>query len=237
MVVRSYTAVIPAYNAEAFIGEALESILTQSVPPDRVIVVDDGSTDGTADVVRAFGGAVEYVRQDNTGPGGATTRGFAMVTSPWIATVDADDLWLPNKIERQFDFIEANPEVAGVFGRIAEFEGSAGSEVDENRAYDGWSRTTMLLRADVAHEAGPLVDDASKLGEMIDWMARIREAGHKLAMLPEVLSLRRLHPHSLSRRSRADLAKAYLATARAAMMRRRSGERALPQKPTGSASS
>lgn len=223
MVVRSYTAVIPAYNAEAFIGEALRSILAQSVPPDRVIVVDDGSTDGTADIVRTFAGAVEYVRQENTGPGGATTRGFAMVTTPWIATLDADDIWLPNKIEHQFDALERHPDSVGVFGRMTDFEGDP-STADRGGAYDGWSRSTMLIGTAEAVAAGAVADVASKLGDMIDWLARVREAGHQLTMLPEVLTLRRRHPNNLSKRSREDLAKGYLAAARAAMLRRRAGE-------------
>jgi glycosyltransferase involved in cell wall biosynthesis len=223
MVVRSYTAVIPAYNAELFIADALKSIVAQSVPPDRTIVVDDGSTDGTAEVVRAFGGAVEYVRQDNTGPGGATTRGFSMVTTPWIATLDADDLWLPNKIETQFDALDSEPDTVGIFGRMRDFEGDPSTST-LGEAYDAWLRSTMLVRTAEAIAVGPMVDDASRLGDVIDWIARLRGAGHRLTLLPEVLSLRRRHPGNLSNRDREDLAKGYLAAARAALLRRRSGE-------------
>lgn len=220
--VSTYTVVIPAYNAAAFVGECLSSVLAQSIPPDRIIVVDDGSSDDTAGAVRAIAGPIDYVRQDNSGPGGATTRGFAMVTTPWIATNDADDVWLPNKIERQFDELARQSDLDGVFCQMVDFQGSTDS-ANYNRPYDAWTRSTMLIRTDVALAAGPLVDEASRLGDMIDWMARVRERGNRLIMLREVLALRRQHEGNLSKRSREERSKGYMATVRAAMLRRREG--------------
>jgi glycosyltransferase involved in cell wall biosynthesis len=200
------------------IGDALRSVLTQSVAPTRVIVVDDGSTDGTAEEVRAFA-AVELVTQKNAGPGSATTRGFAMVTTPFIATLDADDIWVQGKMERQFAVLESDPRLAGVFGRMANFKGDPASALFD-QAYDGWSRTTMLIKTGVAQATGAIIDPVGS-GDMVDWLARVREAGHVLTMVPEVLALRRVHAASMTYRDHRDLAKGYLQVAREAMLRKR----------------
>ena len=91
----SYSVVIPAYNAAATIGQAVQSILDQTVRPQEIIVVDDGSTDGTAAAVAGMGSEITLISQDNRGPGAATTAGFGRVVTPFVATLDADDLWLP----------------------------------------------------------------------------------------------------------------------------------------------
>ncbi|HEX4298231.1 MAG TPA: glycosyltransferase family A protein [Devosia sp.] len=220
MTAPAYTVVVPSYNAAGFIVETLRSVFAQSVPPSRVIVVDDGSTDTTGAVVAGFGHGVEVVRQDNTGPGGATTRGLALVDTEYVATLDHDDLWVPTKIAIQFDCLARDRGVAGVFGRVAEFTADPRA-ANHDGAYDGWTRTTALFRTDVVAGAGPLKDYPGRLGEMADWLARLREAGHRLVMLPDILALRRVHRDSLTNRDRHELSLSYLSAARDAMLRRR----------------
>ena len=96
----AYSVVIPAFNAEATLGETIRSALEQTVPPAEILVVDDGSTDGTDAVAAGFADRVRVIRQDNAGPGAATSRGLAAVETPFAATLDADDLWLPGKAVR-----------------------------------------------------------------------------------------------------------------------------------------
>jgi glycosyltransferase involved in cell wall biosynthesis len=225
MTVGLYAVIIPAYAAAGFIGETIASVLAQSIPPDRIIVVDDGSPDDTAAVVRAIDGPIECIRQANTGPGRATMRGLSRVDTEFVATLDHDDLWLPHKIERQLARMRAAPGLAAVFGRVAQFSGDpAGADLDNS--HEGWTRATMFMRSAVAKSIAPLVDYPSKLGDMIDWLARFREARHRLEMIPEVLALRRIRPGSLSARSRQELALGYLPVVRDALRRRRSmGER------------
>src|SRR5258706_14576716 len=97
----SYSVVIPAYNAAATIREAIESIRGQTIPAHVIIVVDDGSTDGTAADARATGGPITGVSQDNRGPGAATSGGVSRVGPPFLATLDADDLPPPARIALQ----------------------------------------------------------------------------------------------------------------------------------------
>jgi GT2 family glycosyltransferase len=111
----SVSVLVPAYNAERWIGEALDSILGQTVPAAEVIVIDDGSIDGTPGVVRGFGARVQYVRQENAGAAAARNRGLALARGDYIAFLDADDLWLPEKLEKQLALLERQPELKWVY--------------------------------------------------------------------------------------------------------------------------
>ncbi len=105
------SAVIPAYNAAAFIRRTIDSILTQSLQPEEIIVVDDGSTDDTKSVVDAYGGKVRCIRQDNAGDGPARNTGVAAAKGEWIAFLDHDDEWLPHKLERQMTLLDRHSDL------------------------------------------------------------------------------------------------------------------------------
>jgi glycosyltransferase involved in cell wall biosynthesis len=105
------SVIIPAYNAEAVLGRALETVLGQSAPPAQVIVVDDGSADGTWRILQGYGKAVTAVRQENAGVSAARNRGIAAATAEWVAFLDADDEWLPGKLERQWTLLRRHPEL------------------------------------------------------------------------------------------------------------------------------
>lgn len=95
------TVVIPAYNSRTTLLEAIASVRAQTCPPREIIVVDDGSRDGTAEAVAALDGPVHLVRQANGGPARARNAGLALARGEWLAMLDADDVWLPEKLERQ----------------------------------------------------------------------------------------------------------------------------------------
>lgn len=102
------SVIIPAYNAERFIALTLESIQAQTLRAAEVIVVDDGSADRTFEIARDYG--VRIIRQSNMGLSAARNVGVRAATQPWIAFVDADDLWTPDKIERQWEALSLYPE-------------------------------------------------------------------------------------------------------------------------------
>jgi glycosyltransferase involved in cell wall biosynthesis len=111
------SAVITTYNYERYVAAAIESVLGQTVPPDEVVVVDDGSTDGTAAVVAGYTGrGVRYIRQANAGAGAARNRGIRETRGELIAFLDADDCWLPDKLERQLAHLRCYPAVGLVTG-------------------------------------------------------------------------------------------------------------------------
>jgi len=216
-----YSVVIPAYNAEATIGAAIASTLAQTVPPTSIIVIDDGSADSTADVAAAASPLALVLRKSNGGPGSATTLGLSQVTTPLFATLDADDLWLPVKMERQLAALAADPGLAAVFslGRLFR-DGEAPSAADGSEIRL-WTRTSMVFRTAAARQIGDLVDLHGNLGELIDWLARSRELGHRHLMLEEVLALRRVRPGGLSDTGDSDRARGYLQAVRRALERRK----------------
>lgn len=118
------SVVMPAYNAQCFVGEAIDSVLAQKHANLEIVVVDDGSTDGTADIVRSYGDRVVYVRQENAGPARARNAAIARSRGEMIAIIDSDDLWVPGKLAKQVDFLLNNPEVGLVFGDMECFNES-----------------------------------------------------------------------------------------------------------------
>ncbi len=108
------SAVIPAYNAEDTIARALRSVVNQTHPVDEIIVVDDGSTDRTAEIVQEQFPQVICIRQENAGVSATRNRGAEAASGEWIAFLDSDDEWLPEKIERQKAVIEGHPAIGGV---------------------------------------------------------------------------------------------------------------------------
>lgn len=215
-----YSVVIPAYNAARTLAETLASVLAQTSPPAEVIVIDDGSTDGTAALAAACGAPVRLIRQANTGPGGACSRGVRAATSPWVALVDADDLWLPAKMSRQLQALAADPGLAAIGCKMRQFEhGRDDDGTGEVRG--GLNRSNLVFRREVFAEVGDMIDPPGNRGDMIDWLARMRETGHRTAELDEVLALRRIIPGSLSYGRAPERDLGYLKVAHLAMLRRR----------------
>jgi len=110
------SVVIPTFNYGHFIGEALTSALRQNFAPLEIIVVDDGSTDGTEAALRPYAERIVYIRQDNAGVSAARNRGIRAARGDWIAMLDADDIWLPNKLESQRRCAAAHPDAVLIGG-------------------------------------------------------------------------------------------------------------------------
>lgn len=121
-----FGAVIPTYNRAHLIGRALESVLRQSRQPAEIIVVDDGSTDDTAERVALFGPAVHYLHQENAGAAAARNLGVRAAESEWIAFLDSDDIWRPSHLERMARAIEATDSAACFYFSDAELSATEG---------------------------------------------------------------------------------------------------------------
>ena len=100
--------IIPAYNRVNTISRAIDSVLAQTRPPKEIIVVDDGSTDATSEAVKMYENVI-LLRQKNMGVSAARNNGVMMAESEWIAFLDSDDVWMPQKLEKQMDFHQKNP--------------------------------------------------------------------------------------------------------------------------------
>src|SRR5262249_17267514 len=115
------SCIVPVFNGERYLGETLDSILAQTYRPREIIVVDDGSTDGTAAVVAAYGKRVTSVWQANAGEMAARNRGLTRARGEFIAFLDADDLWHPEKLARQIARFQERPEIDLSFTRFQNF--------------------------------------------------------------------------------------------------------------------
>ena len=104
------SCIVPVYNGERYLGEALDSILAQTYRPLEIIVVDDGSTDGTAEVVAIYGDQVRYLKQVNGGPAATRNLGLSSSNGEFVAFLDQDDLCHPEKLERLMERFKTRPE-------------------------------------------------------------------------------------------------------------------------------
>ena len=181
------SVVIPVRNGEHFLAEAIESVLGQSRPPLELIVVDDGSSDSTSEVARAFGSRVRYVPQPPLGVAAALNRGVGTARGDLLAFLDADDVWRNDKLELQLDAFRAQTRLDAVFGHLANVDAAGNTR----ETFAGWSRGTMLIRTEAFARVGPFRQ--WRLGEFIEWYARAVDLGLVLLMLPEVVLLRRVH--------------------------------------------
>ena len=125
------SVVIPAFNAELFIGETIDSVLAQTYPAYEVIVVDDGSSDRTRELVtERFGTRVRLVVQENQGPSAARNAGAAAARGDYLAVIDADDIWLPEKLSYQTKVLKQNPDIGLLCGNMVEFDDTGSVEQD-----------------------------------------------------------------------------------------------------------
>jgi glycosyltransferase involved in cell wall biosynthesis len=113
------SAIIPAFNAERTIARALHSVLAQTRPADEILVIDDGSTDKTAEAVRAFGDRVRLITQANAGASVARNTGIKSASGDWIAFLDADDEWLEAKLALQSEHLTRHPELKWTFSNMS----------------------------------------------------------------------------------------------------------------------
>jgi glycosyltransferase involved in cell wall biosynthesis len=227
------SVVIPVYNAERFLAEAIAGALKQTRPPAEIVVVDDGSTDRSADVAVSFPG-VRVIRQANTGPAAARNAGVAAARGDCVAFLDADDVWLPTKLERQAAALACDPAPDVVFGHMVEFaDVAAGAPaVISDRAaapVPAPVPSAALVTRAALERVGPF-DATLKLGDFIDWVSRAADLGLVLRMVPDLVVRRRIHASNLGRAVAGDPGD-YLRLVRRAMLRRRasSAGRAAPE--------
>jgi glycosyltransferase involved in cell wall biosynthesis len=219
------SVVIPVYNGERYLAEAIESVLGQTLPPLELIVVDDGSSDRSAEIARSFGPAVRYEFQANGGPAAAMNRGVALARGPLVAFLSADDLWVPEKLAWQTAALLEGGAVDLVFGHAQHFyspELDAATcrtlrcPADPMPAY---SAGTLLTRRDTFLRVGTF-DERWRAGEFMDWYARATELGFRDVALPAVVLRRRVHGANHSTRT-ANLGASYARVLKATLDRRR----------------
>ncbi len=115
------SVIIPVFNTEKYLAKAIESVLSQTLKPNEIIVVDDGSTDKSIEVARQFEPPVRIISQANKGVGSARNVGTQAASCDFLAFLDADDFWTENKLEIQLSYLENNPKTDMIFGYVEQF--------------------------------------------------------------------------------------------------------------------
>ena len=234
---RLVSVVITVYDAASYLAEAIDSVLAQTYRPFELIVLDDGSTDGSGEIARSYGSALRFAQQKNAGLGAARNAALDLAKGRYYAFLDADDRFVPGKLERQMGILDAEPEIDMVFGHVTEF---VSPEIDERaRALlrgpvddEPWrTPNLMLVRRESFHRVGPF-SDTLRVGIGVDWYARAVDEGLKEAVPPVVLLERRLHTSNNGIRQR-DARHQYLHVLKQSLDRKRSAERSTH--PTGEA--
>ena len=193
------SVVVPVYNGEKYLREALDSVLNQSAKPFEVLVIDDGSTDTTVEIARQYGERIRYIRRSNGGAAAARNDGVKNATGNYIAFLDADDYWDKQKLALQLQEIKKTGAAKMIFGMVSQFHSP---ETGENfrqqyqcpsQPIKGSHAGAMLMKREDFLKVG-FFSTEYKTGEFIEWYQRAQESGMTSAFLPEVLMHRRIHP-------------------------------------------
>jgi hypothetical protein len=221
------SVIIPAFNAERFIGKAIQSVLDQTYRCHEIIVIDDGSTDRTKEVLKTFDGKIRCLYQQNKGPSAARNAGMQVAQGDLICFLDADDLWTPEKIKVQCEFMEQNPDIAFVCSDHEEFDADGivlesflrkkektlgPNIIGKNPVKDAFkmllmmnfiSTPTVMLRKSCLEKTGLFDESLWSIEDRDLWL---RIAAHfPIACLPGVFCRRRVHHTNISKEKELSL--------------------------------
>ena len=205
------SVIIPTHNSAQYLCEALDSVLTQTFKDYEVLVVDDGSQDQTKDLLDQYYPMVRYTFQPHSGPARARNNGIQQATGEFIAFLDADDIWLPTKLERQVAHLQQNPDTACVFTEHGLFDSKGvfrhsvgkrtllmkGDLIRNIFRHDGVATPTVMVRKTVLADVGYFDEELITAEDENLWM-RIAMR-HRIDLIDEVLALCRVREGSLTR--------------------------------------
>ena len=210
------STIIPTYNCESYIKETLESVLSQTYKDIELIVVDDGSTDRTREIIESFKPRLKYILQDkNTGPSAARNKGIEQAKGKYIAFLDHDDVWMPNKIEEQIKLLESNKKDVALVYSDGYNVTPSGSQVsalfDITKPHRGFvfeellsdnfiPTSSVVVKKEILREVGRF-NERFLISQDFDLYLRIAEC-HKIDFVDLPLFKHRIYPDSASSKKR-----------------------------------
>ena len=200
------SVIIPVFNGERFLPEALNSVLFQGYPNLELIIVDDGSTDRSREIAERTPGNIRYVKQENSGPAAARNRGIELAQGDILAFQDADDIWPFGKLDVQLAKLNEDPTVEIVMGQIQRIQlSNAGPSANGQPVFEnleapcfGVNLAAALIRRSAFERVGPF-DEELRFSEDVDWFMRAREREVKTATIEDVTLFYRLHDQNMTR--------------------------------------
>jgi len=219
------SVLIPVFNCEKFVGQAIESVFDQTRKVDEIIVVNDGSTDSTRSVLERFAPDVRIIDLPHAGPARATNAGLAAATGDILCFLDADDLWTKDKTERQLKLLLSELSLDAVFGFVRQFQGNDLIPMNAilqqaSAPQPGISKITMMIRRPAFDRIGQFAS-ALQTADFSEWYMRATEAGIRSRTLDAVVAFRRLHNSNTGRTRRNEQVKENLQSLREHLLRRR----------------
>lgn len=222
----SITVIIPMYKAVPLVAEAIASIQAQTMPVTRIIAVEDGPFDGSADFVESRFPAVHVVRKAHGGLADTLNHGLALVQTDLVSFLDHDDRWLPRKTAAQVAALADDASLDMVFCHAEQFVSSvAGERVIA--VLPGVAKSGGLFRMDAVRRVG----DFGSGHDFLDWYARAMEAGLRYVVLDEILFQRRIHENNMGATGKDAQTRSYLLTLKAMLDRRRAAGGAPSDQP------
>ena len=194
------SVIIPSFNCEAYIAETINSVLNQTVKVHELIVLDDGSTDKSLEVLKTFGDKIILIPQDNKGVCQTLNSGIRQSTGDYVAFLDSDDLWALDKIENQINDVKNNPEYNIFVGAVRQFvspEIINHSYVFKEYPQNSYSKITCLALKEVFLNDGWFKEEGS-LHDFFEWVELMNLKNEKIFFSEKILAYRRIRPNSLS---------------------------------------
>jgi len=233
---RLVSVVIPTHDGERTLRWTVESVLAQAHRPLEVVVVDDGSTDATAEIAAGLGPELRVVRQRRCGHPAARNRGVREARGDLVAFVDHDDLWTEGRLESQLACLDGDPGLDLVFGHVQNFLSPELSAAERRRLavplepLPGLVPGAMLARRRAFERVGPF-DESRAVGDFLDWYGRAEGEGLRAHMLDRTVLRRRIHRTNHQRVYRQEVGPGYLRAVKDLLDRRRAaaGRRPRPE--------
>ena len=198
----SISVIIPVYNAEKYVAEAVASIRRQRVEPLEIIIVNDGSTDGSLNIIEGLGDDIIILNQANAGPAVARNRGMAQASGEFIAFLDADDLWSDDKLFHQLTYLLAHRDIEVVAGREKYFGGDGKwakkLPLAEDQTAVGFKLGATLIRRSAFERIGNF-DETLTISDDYEWFMRARDMGLPMRVQDEIVLYYRVNSDGLTK--------------------------------------
>jgi glycosyltransferase involved in cell wall biosynthesis len=197
------SVIIPVYNGKKFLPEAVKSVLKQNYEPLEIIIVDDGSTDGTSELQNSLGEQVHFIFQNNKGPAAARNTGIKAAKGEFLAFLDSDDLWPSDKLKLQTNYLLNDPDIQVVLGQTKRFDSEHKYEKDfagKQNPVISVQIGSALFRRTAFEKVGDL-DEGLQYSEDHDWFLRAREKGIKILVLENTTLYHRRHNDNMTNKA------------------------------------
>ncbi len=196
------STIIPVFNAAKYIEEAIESVLAQNVTNHELVLLNDGSTDRSAEILNKYKSKATVIHSSNRGTAITLNEAVKLSNGEFLTFLDADDIWLPDKLNLQLASFNKDTELDCCFGHINQFISPELPIEIQSRfiiptdPQPGYNRQSLMVKRKSFIKVG-YFDEALKTGEFIDWYLRAKSKNLKMNMLSEVVTNRRIHDKSM----------------------------------------